>query len=215
MIVNTKKLRPGTQRRRREILDAALECFLKQGVEGSSIEQIRKISGASHGSIYHLFESKNEIACTLFLEGVARYQEHMLERVQFAETAFEKIRAMIHTHLQYSHDNPQLSLYLSRMGLSDLIDTIEVQYHELRKQFVVEVFSEFKPFIKRGEILDVNETYLFAQITGPCSQLARAWVTRQTRIGDILDYTEQLAEHAWNSLKGDAGLSSRRPIPFD
>ncbi|MEZ6048328.1 MAG: TetR/AcrR family transcriptional regulator [Planctomycetaceae bacterium] len=218
MLINSnspKKLRPGTARRRREILDAALECFLKQGVEGTSIEQIRKLSGASHGSIYHLFESKNAIACTLFLEGVERYQNLMLDQVRNTESPRGKMEVMIRTHLKYSHEHPALALYLSRMGLSDLIESIEKQYRLLREKFVQAIYEEFVPFIERGQLLDLDSHYFFLQITGPCSQLARAWLVRQTEIRDIIAYTEQLTSCAWNSLKKEEGASLKRPLPFD
>ncbi|MAT15505.1 MAG: hypothetical protein CMJ46_09585 [Planctomyces sp.] len=217
MLINSesKKLRPGTARRRREILDAALACFLKNGVEGTSIEQIRKLSGASHGSIYHLFESKNEIACTLFLEGVEEYQRLMVECVQEAETAHDKIKAMIRMHLRYSFDNPELAIYLSRMGLSDLIDSIDTKYRILRGKFVETIYGEFKPFIERGELIDLDSTYYFCQITGPCSQLARAWLTRQSRTENILEYVEQFAVCAYNSLRSEVTAPTTRHIPVE
>ncbi|MCA9041484.1 MAG: TetR/AcrR family transcriptional regulator [Planctomycetaceae bacterium] len=212
---STKKLRPGTARRRREILDAALECFLKWGVEGTSIEQIRKLSGASHGSIYHLFDSKNEIACTLFLEGVEKYQQLMLERVRDADTAHLKMEAMIRTHLQYSYDNPPLAIYLSRMGFSDLIDSIESQYRILRGKFVESIYNEFRPFINNGELLNLDSSYYFCQITGPCSQLARAWLTKQTNQENPIDYIEKFTQCAYNSLKDPEGNPGKRHLPFD
>lgn len=217
MIINSesKKLRPGTARRRREILDAALECFLKNGVEGTSIEQIRNRSGASHGSIYHLFESKNEIACTLFLQGVEEYQRLTVECVQEAATAHDKIRAMVRMHLRYSFENPALAIYLSRMGLSDLIDSIETKYRILRGKFVETIYKEFKPFIERGELLDLDSTYYFCQITGPCSQLARAWLTRQSRTENILEYVDQFAGCAYNSLRREGATTAERPVPFE
>ena len=41
------------ERRRTEILDAALRCFDHQGITATTIEDIRAESGASIGSIYH------------------------------------------------------------------------------------------------------------------------------------------------------------------
>ena len=65
--------RESTELRRREILDSALACFLRSGVQGTTMKQIQSESGASSGSIYHLFRGKDEIAMTLFLEGMDVY----------------------------------------------------------------------------------------------------------------------------------------------
>ena len=48
------------ERRRTEILDAALRCFDRRGVTATTIEDIRAESGASIGSIYHQFTSKDD-----------------------------------------------------------------------------------------------------------------------------------------------------------
>lgn len=57
--------------RRRQILDAALTCFLERGYLATLIADIRKLSGASTGSIYHFFENKAAIARALLDEAVA------------------------------------------------------------------------------------------------------------------------------------------------
>jgi AcrR family transcriptional regulator len=61
----------GTDTRREQILRAALACFLEKGVAGTSIAEIRQRSGASTGSIYHFFPSKEAIAVALYLDGLS------------------------------------------------------------------------------------------------------------------------------------------------
>ena len=61
----------GTDSRREQILKAALACFLEQGVAATSISEIRQRSGASTGSIYHFFQSKEAIAVALYLQGLS------------------------------------------------------------------------------------------------------------------------------------------------
>lgn len=56
--------------RRMQILDAALDLFVAKGFAATSIDDIRKLSGASTGSIYHFFASKEAIAVALYIEGV-------------------------------------------------------------------------------------------------------------------------------------------------
>ncbi len=47
--------------RKEQVLEAATECFRRQGFHGSSMAQISKTAGMSVGHIYHYFDSKEAI----------------------------------------------------------------------------------------------------------------------------------------------------------
>jgi len=47
--------------RRRQILDAALHCFSKQGFHRTTMKDIVKVSGLSAGAIYNYFSAKGDI----------------------------------------------------------------------------------------------------------------------------------------------------------
>lgn len=57
--------------RRNTILAAALDCFLERGYAATSIDDIRRASGASTGSIYHFFPGKPAIAEALVQRAIA------------------------------------------------------------------------------------------------------------------------------------------------
>ncbi|OLT28976.1 transcriptional regulator [Actinomadura sp. CNU-125] len=49
------------ERRRRQILDAARACFIRQGVHATSMQDIFAEAGLSAGAVYRYFKSKTEI----------------------------------------------------------------------------------------------------------------------------------------------------------
>jgi len=51
--------------RRRQILDAAIECFAREGFQRTSMEDIIRESDLSTGAIYSYFQSKDQIIETL------------------------------------------------------------------------------------------------------------------------------------------------------
>lgn len=51
--------------RRRQILDAAIECFARRGFQRTSMEDIIRESNLSTGAIYSYFQSKDQIIETL------------------------------------------------------------------------------------------------------------------------------------------------------
>jgi len=200
--------RESTQRRRRDILDAALECFLANGVEAATIGQIRAVSKASHGSIYHLFGSKDEIALTLFVEGMRAYHERMLAAIESSETARGKIRAIIATHLRGIVDDPRRALYLTRLGMADDVGEISQQYRSMNGVFAQAIWEHLRPFVARGEIARLSQELYFPLIIGPCAHLSRSWL--RSRIDcDLLAATDDLADAAWKSLQVDQANGAR------
>jgi TetR/AcrR family fatty acid metabolism transcriptional regulator len=69
--------------RRRQILDAAVRVFARQGFHTCRVSDIADEAGVAYGLVYHYFSSKDEILDTLFLD---RW-EVMLEAIASADAA--------------------------------------------------------------------------------------------------------------------------------
>jgi len=60
-MTRTRKPRPGTQRKRVEILRAAAAVFRRRGYHGASIGQISRALKMAKGNLYYYFRNKEEI----------------------------------------------------------------------------------------------------------------------------------------------------------
>ena len=60
--------RPAAADRRRQILDAAVKVFARQGFHHCRVSDIADEAGVAYGLVYHYFSSKDEVLDTLFLE---------------------------------------------------------------------------------------------------------------------------------------------------
>ncbi len=192
--------REATERRRREILDAALRCFLEKGVRDTSIEQIRKAAGASTGSIYHLFAGKDEIAFTLFVEGMRGYRSWVMAAVASRRTARGVIQSIIDTHLRFTVEQPELCSYLTQMGMADGDGDITAEYRASNEEYVQKMFAFLKPYIEAREIVSLPPEMYLSLIVGPATHLCRAWL-RGRYPADPLAAADMLAEAAWRSLQ--------------
>ncbi|MCA9170757.1 MAG: TetR/AcrR family transcriptional regulator [Planctomycetales bacterium] len=199
---NPEKARRATERRRREIMDAALERFLENGVAATTIEEIRAVSGASTGSIYHLFGNKDEIAFALFVEGMREYHRQVLDAAKRKRSARSCLRAIIATHLQLCVEQPQLCLYLTRQSMADGSDEILQEYHAANDRFAHNLFTILEPFIETGEIVRLPPELYLSLIVGPSAYLSRSWL-RGRYDGDPLAAAGVLAHAAWNSLRAE------------
>lgn len=70
----------GPERRRPQVLDAALKLFLKGGYDGTSMQAVAQAAGVTKPVVYACFSSKDE----LFRSLLAREEELILSEVQGA-----------------------------------------------------------------------------------------------------------------------------------
>src|ERR1700680_1759460 len=61
--------------RRRQILDAASDCFAEEGFHGSSMARLGQAAWMSIGHIYHSFDSKEAIIAAIVEEELVRQLE--------------------------------------------------------------------------------------------------------------------------------------------
>lgn len=196
--------RQATQRRRRKILAAALACFLKNGIAGTTINQIKAASRSSQGSIYHLFESKDAIALTLFLEGMQHYQQQLIAVLEGETTARGSVRAIVKGHLRIVHDAPQRALFLTRVGIGDELALVAEQYQAMTCEFEQLVWKYLSPYVGRNEIARHPPDLYFPLIIGPAAYVARAWVASGCAT-DLLRLSDAIADAAWKTLRTTAG----------
>ncbi|MDP9189787.1 MAG: TetR/AcrR family transcriptional regulator, partial [Actinomycetota bacterium] len=70
----------GPERRRPQVLDAALKLFLKGGYEGTSMDAVARAAGVTKPVVYACYASKDE----LFRSLLAREEERILAEVRGA-----------------------------------------------------------------------------------------------------------------------------------
>jgi TetR/AcrR family transcriptional regulator, transcriptional repressor of aconitase len=67
------------QSRRRQIMDAAIRCFAREGFHRTTMQEIVRETGLSAGAIYRYFRSKEDIVAAIAAE------HHSAEAAAFAE----------------------------------------------------------------------------------------------------------------------------------
>lgn len=107
-----------TAGRRRTILDAAEALFLDRGYGVVTIADIRAASGASTGSIYHAFGSKQGIALALARRALAGWAE-AVGAAQQGESAEQLIRATVAGLLTWGSAHPGAFALLDRFRSID------------------------------------------------------------------------------------------------
>lgn len=161
--------------RRRVILDAALEVFVARGFEGATIDDVRQRSGASVGSIYHHFGSKERLAAALYAEGIADYQQGLLETLAHDPSPADGIAALVGHHLRWVESHPELARFLLvRLPPEVLSDSAAPGAEQNAAAEAVSAWLE--PHRRAGRVRRVAPDLLLAILLGPSQQFVRTWL---------------------------------------
>jgi len=190
-----------TEARRKAILAAALACFASKGFTETTMEDIRKISGASTGSIYHHFTNKEMLARALYLEGRSSLNTALLASITTNHLR-EGIQAIVHAYLDWFEQHADLGQYIMQAGNSEYLSAyVKVLRQKIRTTVPTENFPEYllhwlAPSISDGSVVSLPQSLYYPLIIGPSREFVRTWLrTRQP--AEIQEAREPLAEAAW------------------
>ena len=194
-----------SQRRRQEIMTAALACFRAKGFSETTMKDIHERSGASMGSIYHHFESKERLAAALYLEGLKGI--HGAIRGVLGETnqAEEGIKRLVRAYIDWFMHNPDWGHYLFQgMGAQYL----ELEGDKIRAENAVlrrDLGGWLRPHIEKGTIARLPVELYSPLMLGPTREFLQAWLVNRVRQGlasppNLNESSQALAEAAWKAL---------------
>ena len=193
--------------RRSEILGAALDVFAAHGVAGTSIEEIRRRSGASVGSIYHHFPGgKDAIAGSLFVEGLRDYQGGFVEVLRQAPSTRRGVEGAVEHHLGWIAENPDLTRFILLGRDARVVVASERPLRDINRRFFTAVRKWAQPRVDEGELRDLPPELVTALWIGPSQDFARYWLAGQSRTSPQTA-APVLAAAAWRSLRADPELN--------
>mgnify|MGYP001588357039 CR=1 FL=1 len=184
--------------RRQAIIRAALDCFSQHGVEATTIDMIRAASGASTGSLYHHFGSKERIAAEVYLDGLRQFRRQQSAYLDQAQTLEGGIRAIVHAHVDWIVENPAWAdfIFHHRMVLTEVAAEPVLQA-ELQTSFT-QVAEWMQTHTASGLRLRWPLDAYAALVTGPVHDYARHWLAgrRQTPLAELREFFAEAAIRA-------------------
>lgn len=134
------------------MLDAALDCFARQGVMAIGIEEIRRHAKASPSSIYHHFGGIEGVMLGLLERTFERLFTHLGERVVPAATAEEAVRSLVDGHLTWVLDHRVEARVMYQAMALELSPAVAVPLAKRKAELLLPVVTRFGHFIERGEL---------------------------------------------------------------
>lgn len=190
--------RRGTARRR-EILRAALQLFIEQGIAATTVEQIRADSGASTGSIYHHFGGKAAIAGAVYAECLRSYQEAFVAVLDRTEDAESGIKGIVRFQAEWCRRNPSMARFLFTLRDVATIAAAPPDLAAANARFFDAVGSWWRTHAHYGRLRRLTVQQSYALWLGPVMEITRHWLTRGGPEPSEEDL-EVLADGAWRAV---------------
>lgn len=195
--------------RKQAILTAALAVFSDKGVDAATIDDIRQRSGASVGSIYHHFGTKEAIAATLFMQGLDDYWTRLIAAVVAAPTAERAVHGLIAANIAWIVGNPDLARFMfsRRQAVSE---AHEQAVKECTAGHFKGMLAALKPWFVQGILRRLPHELYSPLLLSPSQELVRGWLGGRSKL-DPRDAVDELSRAAWLSLACDPAQHGARP----
>ena len=119
--------------KKKQILDAALKCFLKYGYSKCSFIDVAKSAKVSRASLYLYFKNKRDLYVTLNKELHDRYEAESREILKSGKSDIEKLTAIIDVWIVDPYRVLKGTLYTNDLmdGLVYISNQSEIRFREL------------------------------------------------------------------------------------
>jgi AcrR family transcriptional regulator len=190
--------------RREAILEAALRLFAERGYEATTVADIRELAGASTGSMYHHFASKEDIAAALRVEVLAGYQAALLGELARHHDAEAGVRGLVRFHVAWAAANRERAGYLLASPPPAVRRVAEEGVGRANDGFFGALHGWYDAHRRAGVVRPLERDLLLAVWLGPSQSYLRALLggREATPPGEA---GKALAEAAWLALRSPAG----------
>jgi len=179
-----------------QILETARYLFVKKGYFNTTIPDIVKKSGVSIGSIYHYFESKQQLAGVLYENTTNTCISMLTKRMEKAKTLKEKLKSVI-DHLYFLADNEIVRIhYIFFLNHNEINSPDEPACPS--KMFII-VQDMIEEGIKMGIFKNTRSDILAAAYLGIPMNIIKQKILNITDF-TLSEYADVTFQMCWNAI---------------
>lgn len=157
---------------------AALQLFVRQGINGTSIRDVAKLAGVSQGAMYNHYVSKEDLAFELFSRGWSEMGAELRRRGHLGKSVEAKMAAMVgYVFQRFDEDWLMVSyVFFSRHeNLRRVTAHLPNPYLAFRRVIVDAIRdgevprqdAEIATSMVTGSIIQIIDTKILGRIDGP------------------------------------------------
>lgn len=199
---------PAPDPREARLLAGALDAFAERGVLATTVSALVAATGASVGSIYHRFASKEGLAAAVFAEALRRYQAGVLATLADAEGAEAGVRGVVGFHCRWIVGERPWAEFLMRTRPREVREAGAAALRDQNAAFFGAVRRWLGPHVRYGAVAEHDLALTHALWLGPAEAAARSWI--EWGRPDLPTATPILADAAWAALRADPQSQEER-----
>jgi len=158
---------------RQRALVAALALFDMQGVEATTIEQVRDAAEVSVGSLYHHFGSREGLVIALYQDLLERYRSAMWAELARHDGTRALLDGFVKTHIAWSMLNPAAARFLAEHRHHRALGEAENRLQSGTTDFLRPLLLRLKPAITAGILKPLPPELLLSMVIGPVQNWLR------------------------------------------
>lgn len=165
-----------SEKRRAEILAAALQTISSRGLYNTTITHIREQSGASIGSIYHHFGNREGVVAALYKECLADCFAAMAQALVRENDTETGIKTIVQAYLTWVETHSQKASFVYDASQGQLLRAYVDEILAFKAELYQSIFSWMEPRIVAGELIALPSWAYDAIMMGPAHEFARRWL---------------------------------------
>jgi AcrR family transcriptional regulator len=184
---------------RRSVLRHALSLFNANGVEATKIDDLKRASGQSVGTIYHHFKNKEGVVGALFFAAFDDLSRAIADRIAGLADGHAVVDALIQAYAHWISTQPECArfVFLARETVGQGPFAEELHQRVLdRYRPIDEVLARE---VEAGRILPLPADLIPSLVLGAVEFYARGWLAGR-RQATPASHAPRFATAAWRAL---------------
>jgi AcrR family transcriptional regulator len=194
-VTATMAARLPAARRRRQLLDVALEVFAANGFHATSMDQIAESAGVTKPVLYQHFGSKRKLYLELLEDVGAQLSEAIAKATARADGPHQQVLAGFRTYFRFVDDHNSAFTLLFGSGARRDEEFAEA----VRK--VEDAIAELVVPLIEADIDDEHRRLLAHGLVGLAEGVSRHWVAHDMGLDPDVQ-ARRVGELAWAGLRG-------------
>ncbi len=133
--MDKEKLQKKQAEKRQQIIDAASELIVEQGIEKTSLTDIAKAAGMSKGSLYYYYATKDDLIFDITETHINQISNNLFEIIENnrADANWEDLLKILYERILQAETRGRLHLYLIQQSLNgnwELAERFRKKYGE-------------------------------------------------------------------------------------
>ena len=182
--------------KRERILLAARRLFVKQGFHNTPTSAIAREASVANGTLFHYFNTKEELINTLFKETNKSYFTIATAGVDYEKNVKRKFRLLLYNTVKWAMNRPQDFLFIQQYNNAPFISQLTQEEKSEHSGFYYDLIDQGKA---KGLLKDIPTDLMYQLITYQVYGIIN-YLFRHKEFKNNSTYLSMVSEFCWDSI---------------